>query len=413
MNDTIANVVERVFREEHGRLLASLISHFGDFSLAEDALQDALIVALEKWAQEGVPRNPGAWITTIAKRRAIDRLRRTSKHTPLSADFPQTDTSKEGDDEMVSIPDERLKLMFTCCHPSLSPESQVALTLRTLGGLTTDEIAKAFLLNPVAMAQRLTRAKAKIRDAGIPYRIPPVHLLPERLDALLNVLYLIFNEGYCALREDALVRRELCQEAILLCRGLLDLLPNTPLRAEPQGLLALMLLHDARREARVNADGQLMVLEEQDRTLWHTAQISEGIQLLEGALAWRRIGTYQLQAAISAIHAEATHYDHTDWAQIAELYATLVTIAPSPVVEVNRAVAIGMAQGATLGLRWLLRQQDLMNDYYPYHATRADLLRRSHQIEAACEAYDRAIALCHNGLERAFLHRRRQSLQSC
>jgi RNA polymerase sigma factor (sigma-70 family) len=403
---TAAAQIEATFREEHGRVLAALISQLGDFTLAEDALQDALVNALERWEVDGVPRNPGAWLVTVAKRRAIDRLRRAARleHNAVILDSLAAQDEPEMDD---SIPDERLKLMFTCCHPALALEAQVALTLHTLGGLSTQEVARAFLVPVPTMAQRLARARRKIRDAGIPYRVPPADLLPERLDALLAVLYLIFNEGYVATSSDAtsgdtLTRRELCGEAIRLCRVLVALLPQS---AEARGLLALMLLHDSRRETRLNASGELVLLDEQDRTRWDQAKIHEGIALLDEALALYDPGPYQVQAAISALHAGAATPEATDWPQIAALYGTLATMTPSAVVEVNRAVAVAMAQDPTAGLA-LLHRIEGVEEYYPYHAARADLLRQTNEREAAADAYERAIALCGNSAERAYLQRR-------
>ncbi|MBZ0284008.1 MAG: RNA polymerase sigma factor [Anaerolineae bacterium] len=410
---TAAALIEKTFREEHGRVLAALISQLGDFTLAEDALQDALVNALERWKVDGVPRNPGAWLTTVAKRRAIDRLRRASTQERNAVILDSSAADDEEEPEMESIPDDRLKLMFTCCHPSLTLEAQVALTLHTLGGLSTPEIARAFLVPVPTMAQRLARARAKIRNAGIPYRVPPADLLPERLDALLAVIYLIFNEGYCATNGDRLTRGDLCAEAIRLCRVLVNLLPES---AEAHGLLALMLLHDSRRETRLDAAGNLVLLDSQDRKKWDRAKISEGIAILDEAMLLGAPGTYQVQAAISALHAEATTPDATDWQQIAALYGTLAMMMPSPVVEVNRAVAVAMAQSPTIGLIMLHRIEGV-EDFYPYHAARADLLRRTNQREAAADAYERALELCQNSAERAYLQRRldemTQSLGGC
>jgi RNA polymerase sigma-70 factor (ECF subfamily) len=399
--------IETTFREEHGRVLAALISQLGDFMLAEDALQDALVNALECWAIDGVPRNPGAWLMTAAKRRAIDRLRRaaTQERHAVILDSLEVEDEPDMDD---ALPDERLKLMFTCCHPALALEAQVALTLHTLGGLSTPEVARAFLVSEPTMAQRLARARKKIRDAGIPYRVPPADLLPERLDALLAVIYLIFNEGYAATRgaatsSDTLTRRELCEEAIRLGRVLGSLLPDS---AEAHGLLALMLLHDSRREARLNAAGELILLDEQDRAQWNQEKIREGVVVLDRALTLNAPGPYQVQAAISALHAEAPTAEATDWRQIAALYDTLATLKPSMVVEVNRAVAIAMAYGVPAGLQRLLDLEDQADGYYPYHAARADLLRRTNQREAAAEAYEQALSLCSNNAERAYLQRR-------
>ena len=399
---TTASQIEKTFREEHGRVLAALISQFEDFDLAEDALQDALVNALERWKVDGVPRNPGAWLLTVAKRRAIDRLRRTARleHDPAVLDsLASTQEEPEMED---TIPDDRLKLMFTCCHPALALEAQVALTLHTVGGLKTREIARAFLVPEPTMAQRLARARAKIRNAGIPYRVPPIDLLPERLDALLAVIYLIFNEGYSATSGDEPIRKELCLEAIRLCRVLVTLMPES---AETRGLLALMLLHDSRRGTRLDETGQLVLLSEQDRSRWDRSEIREGTEVLEEALALNDPGPYQVQAAISSLHAEAPTAEVTDWQQIAALYRTLALMTPSLVVEVNRAVAVGMAEGPQAGLRLLEGLGDRAQGYYPFHVVRADLLRRSDQLEEAIESYKRAIALCDNPAERSHLQR--------
>ncbi len=401
-----ASPIEKTFREEHGRILAALISQLDDFTLAEDALQDALVEALEGWEANGIPRNPGAWLLTVAKRRAIDRLRRAEtleRKAPLLG-VPPAESEFDMDD---SIPDDRLKLMFTCCHPALALEAQVALTLHTLGGLSTQEVARAFLVPVPTMAQRLARARRKIRDAGIPYRVPPADLLPERLDALLAVIYLIFNEGYVASSGDELIRRDLCEEAIRLGRVLVSLMPQS---AEARGLLALMLLHDSRREARLDAAGELVLLEEQDRTRWDQAKIAEGTRVLDDALELSAPGPYQVQAAISALHAQAPAFAQTDWFEIAALYETLARMSPSMVVKVNRAVAVAMARGPQAGLQILTPLEGQAGSYYPYHAARADLLRRMNHYEAAAEAYERALSLCANSAERVYLQRRRAEM---
>jgi len=405
--------IEATFRQEHGRILAALISQLGDFTLAEDALQDALVNALERWAVDGIPRNPGGWLMTVARRRAIDHLRRAEtlerKEALLAALYSQGEGEMDMPEMADEIPDDRLKLMFTCCHPTLALEAQVALTLHTLGGLSTQEVALAFLVPVATMAQRLARARNKIRNAGIPYRVPPAELLPERMDALLAVIYLIFNEGYVAPHGDPLTRHELSAEAIRLGRVLVALMPQS---AEARGLLALMLLHDSRRETRLNEVGDLVLLQEQDRRRWDQAKIDEGIVILEEAMALRDPGPYQIQAAISALHAEATTAETTDWRQIAALYGTLAAMNPSLVVEVNRAVAVAMAHGVPEGLQLLLRLESRAEDYYPYHASRADLLRRTQQYEAAADAYERALALCGNGAERAYLQKRLAEMQT-
>ena len=420
--ERIAQVVEQVYRRESGRILAALIGSLRDFTLAEDALQDAVEVALRQWPEQGVPRNPAAWLTTIARRRAIDRLRRegvlTRKQETLLAleqlersdasDFPDTINDAE---DTIPFPDERLKLLFTCCHPALPLEARVALTLRTLGGLSTAEIAAAFLTPLPTMAQRLVRAQRKIRDAGIPYRVPPLPLLAERMEGVLAVLYLIFNEGYASTSGDALIRQDLCAEAIRLARVLVELIASeADLSDEPEatGLLALMLLHASRRAARVDAAGDLVLLEDQDRTLWNWAEIVEGMELLDAALALRRPGPYQIQAAISALHAEAPTADETDWRQIALLYARLVHMTPSPVVELNQAVAVAMAHGPDAGLELLdrLRLGETLAHYNLYHAARADLLRRAGRYKDAAASYRAALRLCQNRIEQRFLQRR-------
>jgi RNA polymerase sigma-70 factor, ECF subfamily len=410
-------VVDRLFRQEQGRAVATLIRVLGDFDLAEEAVQDAFITALETWPIRGVPDNPGAWITTTARNRAIDRLRRgrvlaekaellgrqTLIEEELAAIDP--DAALDGADSMSPIVDDRLRLIFTCCHPALAMDARVALTLRTLGGLSTPEIARAFLVPEATLAQRLVRAKRKIRDAGIPYRVPDDHALPERLDGVLRVLYLVFNEGYGASTGDRLVRRELSAEAIRLTRVLASLMPD---ESEVLGLLALMLLHDARRETRTGPGGELVLLEDQDRSNWDRARIDEGQDLLERAMRMRRVGPYQLQAAIASLHDEAPTSDATDWAQIAALYRVLGEIQPSPVVELNRAVAVAMADGPAAGLALVDRiAAGGQLDDYPYlHSTRADLLRRLGRRKEAADAYRAALALTANEPERAFLTRR-------
>lgn len=410
------DAVERVFREESGRILATLIRAIGDFDLAEEALQEALVVALDRWPRDGVPTNPAAWITTTARRKAIDRIRRArtlvSKQDQLKADAALDALSSDaGKTEMTEVQDDRLRLIFTCCHPALARDAQVALTLRTLGGLTTPEVARAFLVSEPTMAQRLVRVKRKIRDAGIPYRVPPAHLLPERIEAVLAVLYLIFNEGYSATAGDALVRRELCAEAIRLGRMLTQLMPDEP---EAIGLLALMLLHDARRDARTSADGALVLLEDQDRSRWNRDQIREGSALVERALRMRRAGPYQLQAAIAAVHCAAGRFGDTDWPQIAALYGELLRVQPTPVVALNRAVAVAMAESPDAGLE-ILNDGSLaeaLDAYHLYHAARADLLRRAGSSSEAVEAYRRAISLASNEVERTYLEGRLRDLGS-
>ena len=398
-------VIDRLFRQEQGRAVATLIRVLRDFDLAEDAVQEAFAEALRTWPDRGVPSNPGAWITTTARNRAIDRLRRErTLRDRIDTLTRVAELEALGGDEtdVSEIPDDRLRLIFTCCHPALSMESRVALTLRTLGGLTTGEIARAFLVGEPAMAQRLVRAKRKIRSAAIPYRVPPPELLGERLPGVLAVLYLVFNEGYST-TSGRLVRTDLCDEAIALGRVLVRLMPGEP---EAAGLLALMLLHHSRRRARVDGAGELVLLEDQDRAAWDHDMIDEGLRVLDAALAERHPGSYQLQAAIAALHARAPRPEDTDWPQIAALYERLELTSPSPVVALNRAVAVAMADGPARGLPLVDALAGDLDGYHLLHATRADLLRRLGRLEDAAVAYRRALDLVTNPSERSYLERR-------
>jgi RNA polymerase sigma-70 factor (ECF subfamily) len=407
--------VDAVYRSDWGRIVATLIRQFGDFELAEDAAQEAFTAAVDQWRTDGVPESPSAWIIQTAKHKAIDRLRRQTRlkeKLEADPDFASEPIVEAPTLDLGEIPDDRLRLIFTCCHPALSLEAQVALTLRTLGGLQTDEIARSFLVPTATMAQRLVRAKRKIRDAGIPFSVPDTSQMPERLDAVLTAIYLIFTEGYAPTRGEPLVRADLCAEAIRLGRLVRTLLEPKP-PAEATALVALMLLHDSRREARLDEDNNLVVLEEQDRTLWNRPQIDEALALVDSALRGEP-GPFALEAAIAAEHCKARRADETNWTQIVAWYDALEQLMPSPIVSLNRAVAIAMAKGPQPALELIdgLAASGELDEYHLLHAARADMLRRLGANEEAAESYKAALSLVSNDSERRFLERRLREVHS-
>lgn len=408
MRDVARDAIEAVWRGESRRVLATLIRLLGDFDTAEDALHEAFRAALEQWPREGVPASPAAWLVSAGRYRAIDAIRRQRRFEPLEDPDAEVDPASLDPAEPELLEDDQLRLVFTCCHPALAPDAQIALTLREVCGLATEHIARAFLVPVPTVAQRIVRAKAKIRDARIPYEVPGAAELPERLASVLRVIYLVFNEGYAASDGEALTRADLCAEAIRLARQLLRLLPEP----EVAGLLALMLLHESRRAARTDAAGDLVLLADQDRSLWDAERIAEGCRLVETALASRRFGPYCLQAAIAAVHAEAARAEDTDWPQIVGLYDVLRRVEPSPVVELNRAVALAMRDGPAAGLAEIdaLLARGGLEHYHPAHVARAELLTRLGRTEEARAAWQRALALTRQGPERRHIERRLAAL---